>query len=116
MVMTTALDASKRVVTTDMQVTSIRLETELKEKLKELAGGMGYQQLIREVLWQYVQQQGQERNTPFSAADIRATIAATAQNDEICSLTGEVISVGQPMWLGLTFKGELVPLSSSSLS
>jgi predicted transcriptional regulator len=115
MVMTTALEASKRTVTTDMQVTSIRLETELKEKLKELAGGMGYQQLIREVLWQYVQQQGQERNIPFSAADIRATIAATAQNEETCSITGQVIPAGQPMWLGLTIKGELAPLSLGSL-
>ncbi|MFN5726683.1 MAG: hypothetical protein ACK48D_08125, partial [Pseudanabaena sp.] len=42
--------------TTEMEVTSIRLERELKEKLKELAGGQGYQALIRGVLWDYIDQ------------------------------------------------------------
>jgi len=41
-----------RVSTTEMEVTSIRLERSLKEKLKALAGDRGYQALIREVLWQ----------------------------------------------------------------
>jgi predicted DNA-binding protein len=31
--------------------TSIRLERELKDKLKEIAGNQGYQALIRDVLW-----------------------------------------------------------------
>lgn len=38
------------VPTTEMQVTSIRLERDLKERLKDLAGTKGYQALIREVL------------------------------------------------------------------
>jgi predicted DNA-binding protein len=33
----------KRVPTTEMEVTSIRLERELKEKLKEISGHQGYQ-------------------------------------------------------------------------
>ncbi|MEQ8465283.1 hypothetical protein [Coleofasciculus sp. E1-EBD-02] len=41
--------------TTEMKVTSIRLERELKEKLKDLSGNQGYQALIRDVLWNYVQ-------------------------------------------------------------
>jgi predicted DNA-binding protein len=40
-----------------MQVTSIRLEPELKERLREISGEQGYQTLIREVLWQFVEQQ-----------------------------------------------------------
>jgi predicted DNA-binding protein len=46
----------KRTPTTEMEVTSIRLERELKERLKEISGHQGYQALIREVLWKYVQQ------------------------------------------------------------
>lgn len=45
-----------RTPTTDMEVTSIRLERELKDKLKEIAGNQGYQALIRDILWNYVQQ------------------------------------------------------------
>jgi predicted DNA-binding protein len=40
-----------------MQVTSIRLEPKLKERLREISGEQGYQTLIREVLWQFVEQQ-----------------------------------------------------------
>jgi predicted transcriptional regulator len=40
-----------------MQVTSIRLEPELKERLREISGEQGYQTLIRDVLWQFVEQQ-----------------------------------------------------------
>jgi hypothetical protein len=39
-----------QISTTEMEVTSIRLERELKERLKELAGNQGYQALIRDVL------------------------------------------------------------------
>ena len=45
-----------RIPTTDMEVTSIRLERELKEKLKDLSGNQGYQALIRDILRNYVQQ------------------------------------------------------------
>ena len=39
-----------RTTTTEMEVTSIRLERELKDKLKELSGNVGYQALIRDIL------------------------------------------------------------------
>jgi hypothetical protein len=51
------MDTRKRGSTSEMQVTSIRLEPELKERLREISGEQGYQTLIREVLWQLVEQQ-----------------------------------------------------------
>jgi len=81
-----------RTSTTEMEVTSIRLERELKERLKELAGNQGYQALIRDLLWNYVQQ------------------------EERCALTGELIRPGGPMLLGLTMHGEMVPLSMGSMA
>jgi hypothetical protein len=51
------MDTRKRGSTSEMQVTSIRLEPELKERLREISGEQGYQTLIREILWQLVDQQ-----------------------------------------------------------
>lgn len=104
-----------RTATTDMEVTSIRLERELKEKLKELSGNQGYQALIRDVLWQYVQQKSGDYTPQVSLLEIRATVAATAQQEERCVLTGMLIQPNEPMLLGLTTTGGFVPLSTSSL-
>ncbi|MBV6626761.1 MAG: hypothetical protein KI793_28130 [Rivularia sp. (in: Bacteria)] len=103
-----------RTPTTEMEVTSIRLERELKDKLKELSGNQGYQALIRDILWNYVQQKSGEWKPRFSRADIRATIAATSEQQERCVLTGELIQAQQPMLLGLTKTGDMVPLSIES--
>ncbi|MGK7927790.1 MAG: hypothetical protein AB4290_21565 [Spirulina sp.] len=105
-----------RTSTTDMEVTSIRLERELKEKLKELSGNTGYQALIRDVLWNYVQQKSGDYRPTFSKTDIRASFKAIAQKDECCVLTGKMIPENAPMFLGLTTHGDLVPLSLESLS
>ncbi|MEM7725547.1 MAG: hypothetical protein AAF208_04150 [Cyanobacteria bacterium P01_A01_bin.45] len=105
-----------RTPTTDMEVTSIRLERELKDKLKELSGNQGYQALIRNILWNYVQQKSGEWKPRFSQEDIRASIAATAQQEERCVLTGQIIQPQHPMLLGLTRNGEMVPLSVESLA
>lgn len=105
-----------RTPTTDMEVTSIRLERELKDKLKELAGNQGYQALIRNILWNYVQQKSGDWKPRFSKTDIRASIAATAQQEERCVLTGQLIQPQQPMLLGLTRNGDMVPLSVESLA
>ncbi len=104
-----------RTTTTDMEVTSIRLERELKEKLKELSGNQGYQALIRDVLWQYVQQRSGNATPQLARTEIRATIAATAQQEECCVLTGTLIHPNEPMFLGLTKQGSMVPLSINSL-
>jgi hypothetical protein len=40
-----AIHSTKRPSTADMQVTSIRLEPELKERLRDLSGDLGYQRL-----------------------------------------------------------------------
>ncbi len=104
-----------RTATTDMEVTSIRLERELKEKLKELSGNQGYQALIRDVLWQYVQQQS-GTYSPQALPTIRATVAAIAQQEERCALTGHLIQPNESMLLGLTTTGGMVPLSTNSLA
>lgn len=104
-----------RTTTTDMEVTSIRLERELKEKLKELSGNQGYQALIRDILWNYVQQKSGDYKPQFSLADIRASIAATAQREEYCVLTGRLIRPQESMLLGLTSNGDLVPICVESL-
>jgi len=101
--------------TTDMEVTSIRLERELKEKLKELAGGQGYQALIRGVLWDYIdQRQTSPIQKRISIEQIRASVAATAQQDSSCALTGKSIRSQESMFLGLTTNGDWVPLSVGS--
>ncbi|NJL67746.1 MAG: hypothetical protein HC786_03030 [Richelia sp. CSU_2_1] len=105
-----------RTSTTEMEVTSIRLERELKERLKELAGDRGYQALIRDLLWNYVQQKSGEYRQMFTRSDIRASIDATAQQEERCALTGQLIRPNEPMLLGLTVHGEMVPLSMGSLA
>lgn len=106
-----------RTPTTEMAVTSIRLEQDLKDKLKELSGAQGYQALIREVLWNYVHQQsGQDHPAAIARSDIRASVAATALREERCALTGRFIGAHEPMLLGLTIQGEMVPLSVESLA
>lgn len=105
-----------RTPTTEMEVTSIRLERELKEKLKELAGTQGYQALIRDILWNYIQQRSHHTTPALGLTDIRATIPAIAQNEEQCALTGTKIAPHQSMFLGLTTTGTLVPISEGSIS
>ncbi len=100
--------------TTDMEVTSIRLDKELKENLKAIAGNRGYQALIREILWAYVEQQSGNAGSTLSRQDIRATIPATAERTERCVLTGQLITPGSAMLLGLTPQGALVPLSQDA--
>lgn len=104
-----------RTTTTEMEVTSIRLERELKEQLKQLAGNQGYQALIRDILWKYVQQKSGDYRQ-ISPAEIRVSIAATAEKEEHCAVTGKLIQPQQSMFLGLTTYGDLVPLSIDSLA
>jgi hypothetical protein len=105
-----------RTSTTEMDVTSIRLEKQLKDKLKDLSGNQGYQALIRDILWNYVQQKSGDYKSQFSAADIRASINATAQQEHRCAITGKPIQPQEPMLLGLTAHGDLLPLTVDSLS
>jgi len=104
-----------RTSTTEMEVTSIRLERDLKEKLKDLSGNQGYQALIRDVLWNYVRQRSGDDSAQLSAEDIRATFAATAFGSDRCALTGAVITAGDAIVLGLTTMGTIVPLHRDSL-
>ena len=104
-----------RTSTTEMEVTSIRLERELKDRLKGLAKNQGYQALIRDILWTYVQQKSGDYRPQFSQDDIRASLSATAQQEERCVLTGKIIRPQEPMLLGFTVHGDMVPLSIGSL-
>lgn len=104
-----------RTSTTEMEVTSIRLERELKDRLKELAGNQGYQALIRDVLWNYVQQKSGDFRPQLSFEQIRVSMEAIARQEERCALTGQVIRPQERMLLGLTTTGEMVPLSITSL-
>lgn len=105
-----------RTPTTEMEVTSIRLERELKDRLKDLAGSQGYQALIRDILWNYVQQKSGEFTPTVARTEIRATVTAIAHQEEHCALTGKTLPPDAPMLLGLTQNGVLVPLSPDSLA
>jgi predicted transcriptional regulator len=104
-----------RTSTTEMEVTSIRLERELKDRLKELAGNQGYQALIRDVLWNYVQQKSIDHQPKIGRDQIRASMEAIAHQEERCVLTGKLIRPDEEMLLGWTMTGEIVPLSIESL-
>ena len=99
--------------TTEMQVTSIRLERSLIKKLKERAGSSGYQSLMRDVLWDYVNV-GSD-SAPISKESIRTVMAAEARKQERCALTGQIIEPYEEMWLAMTDDDQLVPLSIDSL-
>ncbi len=107
---------SKRPSNPEMQVTSIRLELDLKERLRSLSDEQGYQALIRNILWQYVRQHDLEQRTDDLRSTLRATLPAIAQRPERCALTGVLIQPNQPMFLGLTQQGDWLPLSQESLS
>jgi predicted DNA-binding protein len=103
-----------RIPTTEMEVTSIRLERDLKERLKTLSSNQGYQALIRDILWNYVNQRSNDQPAQVDLNEIRARLSAIAQQDEHCALTGKTIRAGEEMYLGLTLAGNLVPLSTGS--
>ena len=107
---------TQRKSTTEMEVTSIRLEKELKEKLKALSGNQGYQSLIRDILWNYVWQKSGDYQAQISSDEIRASVPAIAQQEQRCMLTGAIIKPNESMLLGLTPQGDMVPLSCESLS
>ncbi len=109
------MQALTRIPTTDMEVTSIRLERELKERLKALAGNQGYQALIRDILWNYVQQRSHDLLPNVSNSDLRATFSAIAERDERCALSGRLIRAGEDLLLGYTVEGNLVPIHPDSL-
>ncbi|MEO0943155.1 MAG: hypothetical protein AAFY30_16570 [Cyanobacteria bacterium J06642_12] len=64
--------------TTEMQVTSIRFERALIDKLKTLAGSQGYQSLVRDVLWDYVRQHSDDPDFRIQRQQIRSVMAAEA--------------------------------------
>jgi metal-responsive CopG/Arc/MetJ family transcriptional regulator len=101
--------------TTEMQVTSVRFEKALIDQLKELSGNQGYQSLVRDILWNYVQQHSGELPFQIRREDVRTVMAAEACRQERCALTGNLIEPHEEMWMALMANGQLVPLSVDSL-
>jgi predicted transcriptional regulator len=112
------MDTRKPSSTSEMQVTSIRLEAELKERLRELSGEQGYQTLIRQILWQFVERQTIDaglRSLPrlrFYPGQIFGSHLRRSLSEKSIALTGQLIQPQRPMRLGLTITGKLVPLSA----
>jgi hypothetical protein len=104
----------KHTATTDMEVTSIRLERELKEKFKELAGRRGYQMKLREVLWEYVRQNSADHR--YTPADILSIVVAVSTTEQHCGITGKHISKGETILLGLIRNGNQVVLKQDALT
>jgi metal-responsive CopG/Arc/MetJ family transcriptional regulator len=108
--------ASKnQLTTTEMQVTSIRFEKALIDQLKALSGNQGYQSLVRDILWNYVQQHSGALPFQVRREDIRTVMAAEAYRQERCALTGNIIKPREEMWMALTTDGQMVPLSIDGL-
>ena len=108
-----SMPARTQTSTTEMPVTSIRLERALIEKLKERAGSSGYQSLMRDVLWDYVN--ADSNSGQINKENIRTVMAAEARQQERCALTGQLIEPYEEMWLAMTDGDQLVPLSTNSL-
>lgn len=100
--------------TTEMQVTSIRLERSLIDKLKALSGDSGYQSLLRNILWSYVNQHT-SNTSQIRREDIRTVMPAEAHRTERCALTGREIVPFEEIWMALTTDNILVPLSIESI-
>jgi len=101
--------------TTEMQVTSIRFERELIDKLKDLAGSQGYQSLVREILWEHVRHHSDEPMFQIKREDIRTILAGEARKQERCALTGAAIAPNEELWMAWTTDNQLVPISIDSL-
>ncbi len=102
--------------TTEMQVTSIRFERELIDKLKELAGNQGYQALVRDVLWDYVRQHLDDPEFRIDRQQIRTIMSAEAQRQERCALTGNIIQPHEEMWMAFTVDQQLLPVSEAGIA
>lgn len=101
--------------TTEMKITSVRLEPELIDNLKELARSDGYQALIREVLWSYVQENLGRSKHSFSSSDITSIIPAIATTEKSCVLSGKRINKGEEFYLATTATSTLVPIHSDTI-
>lgn len=110
-----AVSFAGTIPTTEMQVTSIRLERELKEKLKGMAGNQGYQALIRDILWDYVRLRSGDSSRSYVVADLRAVVPARATQEQRCAVTGTLISARSECLLGVTVGGDVVTIASHSL-
>ena len=103
--------AGAATATTNMIVTSIRLEEELRQALKDLKHSQGYQFLVREVLWDYVRRNSDTYKPDFTTNNITGYIDGVANRESTCVLTQTVIKQGEPCQYAITDTGALVPVS-----
>ena len=94
-----------------MEVTSIRLDRELKKifKQKSVGTNKGYQQLIREVLWEWVERNDNVYRPEYRKSNIVGYFDGYSSVEQNCALTNMVISAGEPCRFALMNDGKLVP-------
>ena len=95
--------------TSNMKVTSIRLEEELINELKKQKHPEGYQFLIRKVLWNYVRRSANK--SKYDSTHIEGYMNGFAQMEQTCVLTGKYIAKGEACQFGITIDGSLVPVA-----
>ena len=84
--------------------------------MKTIAGSSkGYQELVREVLWDYVQRNSGQYKSSFNRSHIVSVIAAEAIQEQTCVLSKEVIRPGDEFYTGVTIDGLFVPLSKAAV-
>lgn len=101
----------KRNKTTNMEVTSIRLDAELKRIFKEVTKGskQGYQDKIREVLWQWAQRNYGEYQPEYSETAITAIFDGVSNKEQTCAFTKMTIMAGEPCKYALMIDGQMIP-------
>ena len=100
---------SNDVPTTEMKVTSIRLEKQLIEELKAMKHPEGYQFLIRKVLWNYVRRTN--NTSKYDEKHIEGRFEGYATMEQACALTGRLIRKNDRCQYGITIDGSIVPIA-----
>ncbi len=99
--------------TTNMVVTSIRLEEDLKQALKNMNHSAGYQFLIREVLWDYVRRNSTEYKSGFSTNNIVGIMQGISTKETTCVISQKLIAKGEKCVFGISDTGAMIPVHST---
>ena len=101
-----------------MEVTSIRLEAKLKEILKEHTknSAKGYQDLLREILWEWVARNKGTFKPEYRRSEAQALFDGISTKEQNCAFTKLVIHANEPCQYALMEDGTLVPVKTRSLT
>lgn len=102
---------SEEVPTTEMKVTSVRLEKELIKLLKEQKYPDGYQSLMRKVLWDYIKRNAGQYKPNLDENSIEGKFEGRTNREQVCALTGRIIPKGERCMFGITTDGNIVPVA-----